>query len=406
MGISHVATEKATPLPFKVFLYSHSFAPNVGGVETYVMLLACDVSTRVTRLVLATKTPAYAFEDNSLPFVVVRRPTLAQLWRRIREADLVQLAGPCLWPMLISLIQKKPVIVEHHGYQACCANGLLLRYPNLIDCTGEFLKTNYSECLRCEASHHSPFHALKQIFLTAIRHRLCKATGVTNIAVTSHVATRLNLPGSKIIHHGVDEVEHSHREAEINSYFTFAYVGRMVTEKGVHVLLLAAKTLRDQNYRFRLKLIGEGPERTRLESYCHAAGLDGTVMFFDFKKGGGLKATLADVDAVVIPSICQETAGLTAIEQMMSARAVVAADIGGLSEIVNDAALRFIPGDALSLADCMRQLIADPSLATQIGTRARRQALARFRKERMVTEHLAVYSKILSRPEPLYEIVG
>ncbi|HEV2382719.1 MAG TPA: glycosyltransferase [Terriglobia bacterium] len=117
----------------KLLIYTHAFAPKIGGVETVVMTLATglakqDHAGRV-QVTLATATPRSDFDDNALPFRVVRQPSLPQLFRLIRAADVVHLAGPCFVPMLAGLLFRKPVVVEHHGFQTICPNGQLLHEP-------------------------------------------------------------------------------------------------------------------------------------------------------------------------------------------------------------------------------------------------------------------------------------
>ena len=70
-----------------------------------------------------------------------------------------------------------------------------------------------------------------------------------------------------------------------------------------------------------------------------------------------------------MPSEWEETAGLAAIEQMMRAGVVVAANIGGLSEIVGDAGLTFPAKDSAALAARLQQIYQNPSLLTSLGAR-------------------------------------
>jgi glycosyltransferase involved in cell wall biosynthesis len=101
------------------------------------------------------------------------------------------------------------------------------------------------------------------------------------------------------------------------------------------------------------------------------------------------------IDAVVMPSIWEETAGLAAIEQMMRGRLVIASDIGGLGEIVADAGLKFPAGDAGSLAARMKRVIqADPAIL-DLGEAAQKRAEALFRSDRMLAEHVAAYRKVI-----------
>src|ERR1700722_3933137 len=115
----------------KLLIYSHYFTPSVGGVETIVTLLArklADTSNAYTngenfKITVATQTPADAFDDRTLPFPVVRTPSLLHLWPPIRSADVVHIAGPSLLPMFLAKLARTPYVVEHHGYQAIFPNG-------------------------------------------------------------------------------------------------------------------------------------------------------------------------------------------------------------------------------------------------------------------------------------------
>src|SRR5438034_374519 len=126
----------------KILIFAHAFAPTVGGAETYVMNLARGLTDRGANsgskggnsagvgVTVATSTSADGFDDHVLPFRVARRPGLRELLALIRWADVVLLAGPVFVPLALCLIMRKPVAVEHHGYQAICPNGLLLEEPH------------------------------------------------------------------------------------------------------------------------------------------------------------------------------------------------------------------------------------------------------------------------------------
>jgi glycosyltransferase involved in cell wall biosynthesis len=96
-----------------------------------------------------------------------------------------------------------------------------------------------------------------------------------------------------------------------------------------------------------------------------------------------------------MPSVWEETAGLAAIEQMMRGRLVIASNIGGLGEVVGSAGLRFAPGDATALAECMRRVLHQPQLIDAIGREARVRALTLFARHRMIDEHRRVYREAL-----------
>ncbi len=241
------------------------------------------------------------------------------------------------------------------------------------------------------------------LLLTFPRRWLCQHAAV-NAPITAHMLKRLELPRSEVIYYGIpDPLEQSQTRASRLSTsrpLCFAYVGRLVGLKGLPVLLEAANRLKMEGYDFRLKFVGDGPERANLEAQRRSLGLEDRVEFTGVLTGEAFHSAMEDVAAVVMPSIWEETAGLAAIEQMMRGKLVIASDIGGLSEVAGDAGLKFAPGDATALAACMKRAIDHPELVAQLGATARERALTLFRLERMVDEHLRIYRELLAARRP------
>ncbi len=103
----------------KVVIYSHCFAPSVGGVETSVEALARGLTrwkgvhgSPEFEIVVVTNTTAGEFDDRALPFPVVRSPSLLELLGLVRRAHVLHLAGPALLPLLLAKIFQKPTVVE------------------------------------------------------------------------------------------------------------------------------------------------------------------------------------------------------------------------------------------------------------------------------------------------------
>jgi glycogen synthase len=385
----------------KLLIYSHFFAPSIGGVESAVLSLAGglpgyrtpkgDLEFEVT---LVTHTPAGDFDDRSLPFSVVRHPSLFQLWRIVRKSDVIHIAGPALPALVLGWLAHKPVVVEHHGYQAICPNGLMVHQPDGSICPGHFQGGQYAKCLRCRACEISNIRSLAALFLMFPRSWLCRRVSM-NLAISHHVLERHGLPRSSVVYYGIEDplgcdTTPSPRDNSTGKV-CFAYVGRFFPEKGIAILLQAAGILNGEGREFEIRLIGDGPQRPKLEEIIEANHLGSCVCITGFLTGGMLVDALRDVRVVIMPSLCEETAGLAAIEQMMRGRLVIASRIGGLSEVISDAGLQFPPGNAKALADCMRRVMQDASIIDSIGPRARKRARQLFLRARMVEEHAIAY---------------
>lgn len=391
----------------KLLIYSHYFAPSVGGVENIVRKLATGLAARQNSrnatefaITLVTETPAQSFDDSAWPFRIVRKPGMLALAKLIRECDLLHIAGPAFLPLFFARLIRKPVVAEHHGYQSICPNGSLLLQPNGDVCPGHFQAGHYATCLRCQNVGHPFLYSVRTLILTGVRGRMCGTA--TNVAVTHHVADRLQpLLRSQVIYHGIENatsVSAFHPSANSQpSRICFAYVGRFVSEKGIPLLLDAAKLLSDGGLAFDLLLIGDGPEREQLQAQIEKNGLVSFTKITGFLQAEPLNNLLDKVHAVVMPSLSEETAGLAAIEQMMRGRLVIASSIGGLAEVVGDAGHLFPPRDIAALADCMRSVIEKPELIAQLGTKARERAAGLFTADRMLEEHARLYHRLVDQ---------
>ncbi len=321
----------------KLLIYSHFFAPSIGGVETIVRSLAAGLAelrrpdgTQEFEVSVITQTPAGEFDDRSLAFSVVRQPGLIHLYRLIRGSDVIHVAGPALAPLLLGKLARKPVVIEHHGYQAICPNGILLQQPDRSRCPGHFQAGDYLKCLECGAHEISWLQSVKRLGLMLPRHSLARGAAA-NIAITQHVSERHALPESTVIYYGIEDGRARRfidpAGGKNFRQLRFAFVGRFVPEKGIPILLDAARILRDEGRKFEVLLIGDGPERPRLEAQIARDGLERHVRITGFLLGAELAAALDEVQVVVMPSVWEETAGLSAIEQMMRGRLVIASKI-------------------------------------------------------------------------------
>jgi len=393
----------------KLLVYSHSFAPSIGGVETIMLTLSRGLAElRMANgapefeITVVTETPAGNYDDRSLPFMVIRQPGLHYLWRHVRASDVIHIAGPALLPLFLARLVGKPAAVEHHGYQAICPNGILVHQPDRSVCPGHFQARRYAECLRCNARETSWLRSCKNLLLMFPRHALTWRVAA-NVAITQHVLQRLMLPCSLVTYYGIDDPLPNTLPSQIlpasSEKICFAYVGRLVQEKGIPILLQAAKKLVGEGHQLEVRLVGDGDERQKLEAMIGREHLEGCVRIAGYLSGPALKDALRDVRVVVMPSIWEETAGLAAIEQMMRGRLVIVSDIGGLGEIVGDAGIRFTPGSADELADCMRKVLQNPSLIEFYGRKARERACELFAQNRMTEEHAQVYRRLFRERE-------
>ncbi|HKN76530.1 MAG TPA: glycosyltransferase family 4 protein [Candidatus Acidoferrum sp.] len=387
----------------KLLIYSHFFAPSVGGVETLVLSLARGLAALRSlsgdpefEITLATQTSAERFDDTSLPFRVVREPNLIHLWDLIRASDVVHVAGPALAPLFLGLLARKPIVVEHHGFQTICPNGQLLIEPAGAPCPGHFMAGRHGECLRCN-SGVGWFASRKLWLLTFVRRFLCRSI-LTNITPTAWLGGLIQLPRVAAIPHGLEFIgspvaypESASRPAVI------AFQGRLVTTKGVGIFMEAARSLLAENRAVELIIIGDGPERASLERLSQDAPLAGHVRFAGRLLAAELDAALAHASVVVVPSLGGEVFGLVVAENMSRGLPVITSDLGAFVEVLGEGGLTFRTGDAAALARELSRILDDPALAARLGKIARQRALEFCDFHHMLESHARVYKGICSR---------
>jgi glycogen(starch) synthase len=383
----------------KLLIYSHFFAPSVGGVETIVLSLARGLAglrdlngAPQFEITLVTQTPAGDYDDSANPFRTIRRPGFSELRRLIRNAEVVHVAGPALAPLLLSLFARKPFVVEHHGFQTICPNGQLLIGPAGEPCPGHFMAGRQTECLRCNS--YQGWAASYKLWIPTFARRFLCSRAPANIAPTQWLGNLLQLPHVTAIPHGLEIIEPVLRREPLPSRPVIAFQGRLVTTKGVRLLFEAARLLREQNRDFELLIIGDGPERESLEQFAHDSKLEMQVCFAGRLNGMQLDKAFARASAVVVPSLGGEVFGLVVAENMLRALPIVASDIGAFVELLGGSGLTFRTGDAAALAASLGRLLDEPSLAANLGRRARERALDFCDNSRMIEAHARVYRDV------------
>ncbi len=141
-------------------------------------------------------------------------------------------------------------------------------------------------------------------------------------------------------------------------------------------------------------LIGDGPERGRLESLSRSLGVANRVSFLGKRAHQEMPGLLCSGTLAVIPSLMEATS-VAALEAMACGLPVASSEVGGLPEIVDESVGGlFAPGDPEDLARVVMNLLADPRLGEK-GAEARRRVQADWSNERLAERHLEIYEGLL-----------
>ncbi len=358
---------KVRAVPSRVAVLASSYAPHKGGVEELVRQLSISqreagISTTVYTMRWPKSLPAAEVIDGTLvERYVFRTPgpsplrlvaasalnprTLAQFIRSLRRARAelihVQCVSPSAWFALqASRILRIPLVVTLQGELTMDATGLYQR------------SATARHVLRGVLRHADHVTACSQATLREAEAWFGQSLG----------------DRGTVIHNGVRVSDFSGASPSASAEPYIFAIGRHVPQKGFDVLLDAfARLVADPSFHHRLVIAGDGPERSALERRARDLGLDERVTFVGPTDRPRTASLFRGADVFVMPSR-HEPFGIVNLEAMAAGVAVVATDVGGVSEFVRDgvSGLLVAPDDPGALARTMRTALCDAGLRSRL----------------------------------------
>lgn len=345
-----VRTE-AADAPMRILLTSHAFLPQLGGIEFVSATLAREFVAAGHEVRVVTHTLADG--EDTLPYEVYRRPGARRMAQLLRWCDVhlqSNISLRYLWP---ALLMRTPTLATYHTW---------LQRPDGSMGWQDHVK------------------------------RLAMRTVTANLAVSRALAA--SLPGRVgVVRNPYDDqtFQHQPRTAPLAD---LVFLGRLVSDKGVDLLIDALAILRERGLRPTLSVIGAGPEEAALHEQVDRLGLADSVAFLGKRSGPALARTLAAHRVLVVPSRWQEPFGVVALEGLACGLRVVASDVGGLPEAVSGCGQLFTPGSAQSLADQLEAELKRPVPTDDAPDPAVQTHLTPYRAASVAAEYLAHLSAI------------
>jgi glycosyltransferase involved in cell wall biosynthesis len=172
--------------------------------------------------------------------------------------------------------------------------------------------------------------------------------------------------------------------------FVVGYLGRLVPQKGVLDLVEALPRLPAY---MRLRLIGEGVLRTRIEARAAELGVRARIELVSWTSD--VPAELRRLDALALPSRTtaswKEQFGRVLIEAMSCGVPVVGSSSGEIPRVIGDGGLIYPEGDIVALAGALRRLADEPGLRAELGRRGRQRVLDQYTQAALARQYYAIY---------------
>jgi glycogen(starch) synthase len=299
----------------RILISSHAFAPSLGGIETVSKLLAQQFVAIGHQVTVVTQTPGQEEEE----FAIVRQPSVGQLLELVKQHDIFwqnNLSLRTLWPVVV---RPCPVVVTHQG----------------------------SYCRRPSG------------FDGALRLKRAVAERVTGVAISKFIADCFDK--KPVVIPNPYDARVFRLETPLNARAgELLFVGRLVSEKGLDILLDALNQLRSRALRPSLTIVGAGPALDAMQRLVADSDLQKQVIFAGARTGEELAKTFNAHRILVVPSRYEEPFGVVALEGIGSGCLVVGSEGGGLPEAIGPCGFTFPNADAKALADILEKLLRMP----------------------------------------------
>ena len=225
----------------------------------------------------------------------------------------------------------------------------------------------------------------------------------TVIALDENVqrhAMRYGADGQKIelIPNAVDVtrfIPSTHKKDHANTPFQIGYIGNLVYRKGVHDLIQAVTEL-PTTLNFQLKIVGEGPERSALQAFCHEHHIEQYVSFLGALDKNEIPDLLHKLDVLVLPSL-SEGMPTVVLEAIAAGTPVIATDVGATRTLINSEDLGILvpPRTPQAISQALSCLYSDKNTRQKIANSARKHIEQRYSWEVVASQIENVYQRVL-----------
>jgi glycosyltransferase involved in cell wall biosynthesis len=292
--------------------------------------------------------------------------------------------------------RRIPTVMTLHDYWGICFKNTLLKNNGTICKQGGLVCLDCREMLAGRLPLPSPVRNAHILFALRQVNRL--------ITPSRYVAAQYaanGIPSDKIIviQNGIDAENFAPGQRRTTE-LTLGFIGHLGQHKGLDVLLHAL-SLMDAS-QVRLLVVGTGEDAERFQTFCHERGLDPYVTFYGHVENRRIATIYQQIDVLVVPSVWPENSPVTITEAMASGIPVIASDVGGIGELVEDGVTGYlIPlRDSLAIADRIGRFLARPELLKTMGERALAKIQA-YQLRQQVERIVDVYQEVIAQRQPL-----
>jgi glycosyltransferase involved in cell wall biosynthesis len=292
-----------------------------------------------------------------------------------------------------------PTVMTLHDYWGICFKNTFLKNNGNICTHGGLACLDCREMLAGHLPLPSPVRNAHSLFALRQVDRLITPS---RYVAAQYIANGLPSDKFAVIQNGIDTesfAPHQRRAGKL----TLGFIGHLGYHKGLDILLHAL-SLMDAT-QVRLLVVGSGEDAERFRTFSHERGLDPHVTFLGQVDNQRIASIYQEIDVLVVPSVWPENSPVTITEAMASGIPVIASDVGGIGELVEDGVTGYlIPlRDSLAIAERIGRFLKRPELLKSMGERARGRIQA-YQMRQQVNRIVEVYQEVIAHRRPLPEL--
>jgi glycogen(starch) synthase len=356
----------------KILIQHRHYENEISGVLTYINSIIPELEARGIEL----KT------------ISTKQDSIAKWFSYIAWADVVHMNSNDLSFALLCKALRKKIIIKYHY------------------CLYQSTHTNYepmklTQRLKAEFKHTLPKanYPLKWKLHTFVKWARLLTRLSTALLADYHTACSNFLGESSAFPWSVDTIYNPIQiksknqlktKENLSHPYKFIFVGRLAKDKGVDILLKAARILQDENKEFQIIIIGDGGQSSELKQLASDLEIANKVNFLGKLSQKEVLLKVQDALALIAPSRWQDPAPYVVQEASSVQTCSIVSKMGGLPEVAGPHCLFFQNEDAEELANCMRYCLDNPDEAINRGFQSSQYVAEKFSAARAATRLLEI----------------
>ena len=363
-------------------MHSVYFPPEVGGLESHVHYLCRSLVARGHRVSVVTSLSKPDLSQHE----VIDGINVWRSWLPSRNTLGWATYAACSTPRLMALGQKADILhAQDIASVLPCITSRRNRKTPVV--------TTYHTSHFLERAKSLFWRPMFRAFLKMADHNLAASSEIASVGES--IAPEVDV---EALTNGVDTSVFSRVNPAVpdlqHGRHRLIVPRRLFPKNGVEYFVRALPSI-NNSVDVEAIVIGDGPERSALESLANRLGVADQLKFMGARPHSEMPGLLSSADLAVFPSLMEATS-IAALEAMSCEVPVAASRIGGLPEILDhEVGALFEPANPESLAETVIALLEGGQLR-KLGLEARKRVLERWSNERLTDRHLEIYEDLLA----------